>query len=214
MPAGSRRPYRGRQIGSTLLPAHPRHWTCNRLVSYGPYGTIEFRAKERREKARLTGPSTAFEPNKHRGTLGSRWQPDPGWTDVWRDDGITSPPRHVPELPLFERSPKNSHRGLGPWNWCECHALSSLVPDFRFIRSLNLHAGAFLKSLVTFVRAGVGLSHVTIAHINWYYIIILYVSYFSQSFHEMLKFGFNDFSECLGQLDEPIWLDFWKFFTQ
>ena len=52
----------------------------------------------------------------------------------------------------------------------------SLVPDFRFIRSLNLHAGAFLESLVTFVRAGVGLSHVTIAHINWYYIIILYVS--------------------------------------
>ena len=32
----------------------------------------------------------------------------------------------------------------------------SLVPDFRFIRSLNLHAGAFLESLVTFVRAGVG----------------------------------------------------------
>ena len=52
----------------------------------------------------------------------------------------------------------------------------SLVPDFRFIRSLNLHAGAFLESLVTFVRAGVGLSHVTIAHINCYYIIILYVS--------------------------------------
>ena len=83
---------------------------------------------------------------------------------------------------------------------------NSLVPDLRFIRSLNLHAGAFLESLVTFVRAGVGLLHVTIAHINWYYIIILYVSYFSQSFQEMLKFGFNDFSECLGQLDEPIWL--------
>ena len=30
----------------------------------------------------------------------------------------------------------------------------------------------------------------------------------------MLKSGFNDFSECLGQFDEPIWLDFWKFFTQ
>ena len=42
----------------------------------------------------------------------------------------------------------------------------SLVPDFRFIRSLNLHAGAFLESLVTFVRAGVGLSYVTITHIN------------------------------------------------
>ena len=48
---------------------------------------------------------------------------------------------------------------------CKCFAIS-LVPDFRFIRSLNLHAGAFLESLVTFVRAGVGLSHVTIAHIN------------------------------------------------
>ena len=42
--------------------------------------------------------------------------------------------------------------------------VASLVPDFRFIRSLNLHAGAFLESLVTFVCAGVGLSHVTITH--------------------------------------------------
>jgi hypothetical protein len=51
-------------------------------------------------------------------------------------------------------------------------AVISLVPDFRFIRSLNLHAGPFLESLVTFVRAGVGLSHVTIAH-------TFYESYFS-----------------------------------
>ena len=41
-----------------------------------------------------------------------------------------------------------------------------------FIQSLNLHAGAFLESLVTFVRAGVGLSHVTIVH-------TFYESYFS-----------------------------------
>ena len=53
-------------------------------------------------------------------------------------------------------SNSNSHHGL----------FSSLVPDFQFIQSLNLHAGAFLESLVTFVRAGVGLSHVTISHIN------------------------------------------------
>lgn len=30
---------------------------------------------------------------------------------------------------------------------------TSLVPDFRFVRSLNLHAGALLESLVTFVRS-------------------------------------------------------------
>ena len=58
------------------------------------------------------------------------------------------------------RSADRSSNGTDVWQQ------GSLVPDFRFIRSLNLHAGAFLESLVTFVRAGVGLSHVTIAHIN------------------------------------------------
>ena len=37
------------------------------------------------------------------------------------------------------RSPKNSHHGLGAWNWCKCHTLV----DFHQLLSIALqhHAG-------------------------------------------------------------------------
>ena len=72
------------------------------------------------------------------------------------------------ELVSYQSRPRVDMRGdlIEPTDVIEQISPISLVPDFRFIRSLNLHAGAFLESLVTFVRVGVGLSHVTIAHIN------------------------------------------------